>query len=125
MESGWCLKIRFRGLDVMTVYRSPKLRNIADYLRFVEMINSLIDPSKPTVICGDFNYDYWRESNDHMRTALDKKKFTQIVTVPTTLRGNCVDHAYVRGITHRHKIHYPYYSDHEAVCVMVKISQLL
>ena len=57
---------------------------------------------------------------------LDKQNFAQIVTVPTTLKGYCIDHAYVRGISHDHKIYYPYYSNHEAVCVMVKkMSSLL
>ena len=118
-DTGWCIKLRFRGLDVMTAYRSPKQNN-AQYLRFVEMINSLIDPSKPTLICGDFNYDYWKEPNNPLRVMLNKHKFAQIVTVPTTLRGYCIDHAYIRGTSYDHKIYYPYYSDHEAVCVMVQ-----
>ena len=48
-------------------------------MRFVEMVNSiLVDPSKPAAVFGGLNYDYWKEPNDHLRTALDKKKFAQI-----------------------------------------------
>ena len=119
MESAWCLKMSFTQFDALTVYRSPKLRNSAQCLRFIEMINSLIDPSRPTVICGDFNYDYWKQPNDRLRVTLDNQHFTQIVTVPTTLSGNCIDHVYVRGLSHTHKMYYPYYTNHEAVCTML------
>ena len=63
-----------------------QLRSKVQYSRFVDMIDSLIDPSlaRPTMICGDFNYDYWKEPNDVLRVMLDKQQFTQIVTVPTT-----------------------------------------
>ena len=92
------------------------------------MVKSLIDTrsAKPTVLCGDFNYDYWKQPNNPLRVMLEQQKFAQIVTVPTTLRGYCIDHVYLRGISHDHKIYYPYYSNHEAVCVMVKqMSSLL
>ena len=47
-----------------------------------------------------------------------------IIQKPTTYRGNCIDHFY-HNIPEaakkvEHKLHNPYYSDHEAVCVMIK-----
>ena len=92
------------------------------YLDFVKIIHSLLGPSntKPTVICGDFNFDYYKDPNNSLRVMLEKRGFTQIVTTPTTIRGNCIDHVYVRGLDHTHHLHYPYYSDHEAVCVIAK-----
>ena len=97
-----------------------QLRSKVQYSRFVDMIDSLIDPSlaRPTMICGDFNYDYWKEPNDVLRVMLDKQQFTQIVTVPTTLNGNCIDHVYLRGLSHSHKVYYSYYTLHEAVCAI-------
>ena len=122
IESAWCIKLSFRELDVLTVYRSPNQKYSNQYQSFVEMIASLIDPSraKPTVICGDFNYDYWKNPNNPLRVMLDHQQFTQIVTVPTTLNGNCIDHVYVRGMSHKHKVYYPYYTLHEAVCTMLQ-----
>ena len=86
------------------------------------MVHSLLDPSlgRPTVVCGDFNFDYHKDPQNSLRVMLEKRGFTQIVTKPTTIRGNCIDHVYVRGVSHAHHIYYPYYGNHEAVCVMVK-----
>ena len=74
------------------------------------------------MICGDFNIDR-RVENDLTRMLMGKN-FKQIVQKPTTYRGNCIDHFYhniaenVKKV--EHKLHYPCYSDHEAICVMFK-----
>ena len=102
----WSIKLSFGPLDVINVYRSPSARTAQQNQTFVDMINSLLGPSntKPTLICGDFNYDYWKLPNNPVRVMLDRRGFTQIVTVPTTINGNCIDHAYVRNLCHDHKI---------------------
>ena len=74
------------------------------------------------MICGDFNID--RKVENVLTRMLKGNNFTQIVQKPTTYRGNCIDHFY-HNIAERvkkieHKLHYPYYSDHEAICVMIK-----
>ena len=86
------------------------------------MINSLLGPSntKPTVICGDFNFNYWKEPNNPVRVMLGKRGFSQVVTMPTNIYGTTIDHVYVKGILQKYFLHYPYYSDHEAVCVRLK-----
>ena len=92
--------------------------------RFTEFMEKWITPEKPTMICGDFNTDR-RVENDWTRM-LRGKNFKQIVQKPTTYRGNCIDHVYHNIAEHvkkvEHKLHYPYYSDHEAICVMIKDS---
>ena len=122
LDFAWCMKLKFKALDVLTVYRSPNRVFSHRYLEFVRMVHSLLDPSngKPTVVCGDFNFDYTKDPQNSLRVMLEKKGFTQIVTKPTTIRGNCIDHFYVRGISPTHHIYYPYYGNHEAVCVLVK-----
>ena len=124
IEFAWCIKLSFTDLDVLTVYRSPneQYKSKTHYQTFVEMINSLLGPSnsKPTVICGDFNFNYWEQPNNPVRVMLGKRGFTQIVTMPTNIYGSCLDHVYVKGIENRHHLHYPYYTDHEAVCVRLK-----
>ena len=123
LDFAWAIKLDFNmGIDVLTVYRSPNRIYSHRYLEFVRMVHSLLDPSnaKPMVICGDFNFDYHKDPQNALRVMLEKRGFTQIVTQPTTIRGNCIDHVYVRGILHTHHLYYPYYGNHEAVCVMVK-----
>ena len=122
LDFAWIMKLDFKVIEVLTVYRSPDRNYSHRYPDFVRMVHSLLNPSnaKPTVICGDFNFDYYKDPQNPLRVMLEKRGFTQIVTKPTTIHGNCIDHVYVRGIDPTHHIYYPYYSNHEAICVMVK-----
>ena len=74
------------------------------------------------MICGDFNID--RRVENVLTRMLMGKNFKQIVQKPTTYRGNCIDHFYHNISEHIkkvvHKLHYPCFSDHEAICVMLK-----
>lgn len=95
---------------------------ITFHYRFADFIGKWITPKRPTMICGDFNID--RRQENVLTRMLKDKNFKQIVQKPTTYRGNCIDHFYhnipeaVKKV--EHKLHNPYYSDHEAVCVMIK-----
>ena len=84
---------------------------------------AIADPRKPTILCGDFNFD--RKKENSVTKMLADRGFKQIVVEPTTYRGNCIDHLYhdipVTEGKVEYKLHYPYYSDHEAVCAMIKV----
>ena len=89
--------------------------------RFAEFLGSWINPKRATIICGDFNFDQ-REENILTRM-LGDGNFKQIVLKPTTYRGYCIDHCY-HNISETAKkidtkLHFPYYSDHGAICVMI------
>ena len=75
-------------------------------------------------ICRGFNFD--RKKDNSFSKMLTGKRFKQIVVEPTSYCGYCIDHVYHNILeTERkvnYKLHYPYYSDHEAVCVMIKDS---
>ena len=48
-------------------------------------------------------------------------EFKQIVTEATNIFGNCIDHVYITNeFKYKCLLHYPYYTDHEAVCVMLE-----
>ena len=87
LEFAWCMRLDFKVLEVISVYRSPNPTCSNHYLELVKMIHSLLGPSntKPTVICGDFNFDYYKDPNNSLRVMLEKRGFTQIVTTPTTI----------------------------------------
>ena len=54
---------------------------------------------------------------------MEAKGFRQLVTEPTTFRGNCIDHVYIRDedVECKYlKLYYPYYTDHEAIRVIVE-----
>ena len=120
------LKLSLDQCEVITVYRSPDQKvQGPSFLQFTRTIaQAIADPSKPTILCGDFNFD--RKKENSVTKMLAEKGFKQIVVEPTTYRGNCIDHVYhnisvTEGKVH-YKLQYPYYSDHEAVCVMIKDS---
>ena len=83
-----------------------------------------IDNEEDTIICGDFNFDYWKSEKNIIRVMLESKGFTQVVKEATTIHGNCIDHLYVRisNLNCRYHLHYPYYTDHDAIIAMFQNS---
>ena len=122
-ESYQCLKISFSDLDLITVYRANNQQQEA-FQDFVKVMEEGINAKRPTLICGDFNFDCRKENE--FTAMLRSKNFKQIVERPTTYRGYCIDHVYHNKPDHgeriTYKLHYPYFSDHEAVCVRVPMS---
>ena len=103
--------------DIFSIYRSPSSHDVNDFLK--ELIDD-INPSKPTIICGDFNIDYKREHV--LSQTLANLEFDQIVDTPTHIQGHILDHFYIRypNILKKCFLHSPYYSDHDAICVVLK-----
>ena len=85
----------------------------------VEDLKNILLQDITIIVTGDFNFDK-KESNS-VTSFLDKSNLKQSVEWPTHKEGRTIDHVYVRG---KHQaqyfLHYPYYTDHEAVCVMLK-----
>ena len=75
-------------------------------------------------MCGDFNI-YPNDKDDHYETllaAMASKGLHQLVDKATHNKGHLLDHLYVRDIDNPSWIfHYPYYSDHEAICFMAEL----
>ena len=94
-----------------------------------QILKNLVNLKKPTIINGDFNFDYWKDKDNLLGLALKRVGFKQLVTVPTTVRGKCIDHVYINEkmiqcvYEDNYKLYYPYYTDHEAVRVILKIRQ--
>ena len=103
-------------------FRSPNPEYNVKLGEFVHMLKSAIDDGKDTIICGDFNYDYWKQPKNVISIMLKEDGFQQIVKEATTIHGKCIDHVYVRSskLGIRYELHYPHYSDHECVCFMLK-----
>ena len=120
---GQYLKLCFLNYDVITVYRTQDCTTMHDNLQFVQLLKNLITDNKPTIINGDFNFDYWKEKDNFVRLTLETQGFRQLVREPTTLRGKCIDHVYIKDADVECKLlklYYPYYTDHEAIRVIVE-----
>ena len=107
-------------LDVIGVYRSSESRDAGDIL------SSLIDQSKPTLICGDFNVCYKEKRNHPLVRTLMSLRFEQIVNQATHIHGGWIDHVYVRkGDTYKDvnvDLYSPYYTalDHDGLLVTME-----
>ena len=107
-------------LDVIGVYRSSESRDAGDIL------SSLIDQSKPTLICGDFNVCYNKKRNHPLVRTLMSLRFEQIVNQATHIHGGWIDHVYVRkGNTYKDvnvNLYSPYYTalDHDGLLVTME-----
>lgn len=115
------IKLSFDVFDLITVYRANNQPS-PDFQEFVKVMEREgVDANRPTILCGDLNFD--RRDNNDLTKMLRSKKLKQIVQEPTTYRGNCIDHVYHNIPDHGDKVmyqlQYPYYSDHEAVCVRI------
>ena len=85
---------------------------------------SILPKEGPTIVCGDFNM-HPNEENSYFAQLSEKMVrhgFVQHIDKPTHKSGNVLDHLYVRELNLTGwKFHYPYYSDHDAICSMVKL----
>ena len=115
------LKVPFTDFDVITVYRSPNATYRGHLMEFMQDLCSLITCGKPTVVNGDFNIDYLMQPSNSISANMKEAGFEQIVSEPTNIHGSCVDHVYLNmGIKYQYRVHHPYFTDHEAVCVMLE-----
>lgn len=109
-QSFQLLKVSFEHFDLICAYRSSNNRPE----QFAETLRQLITKSKTTMICGDFNLD---ESNRYLTDLMNDIKFKQLVSGPTHIEGNLLDHVYTNigdAVDHKHPA---YYSDHDIICV--------
>ena len=117
-----CMKLSFKTLDLITVYRANNQPS-ASFKEFVCIMEKGIDSKRPTILCGDYNFDQKRDNG--FTQMLKTKKFQQIVKEPTTYRGYCIDHVYHNFESEEEKVEYKLcyngYSDHEAVCVRISM----
>ena len=66
---------------------------------------------------------HMKDKDNLVSITLEAKGFKQLVREPTTFRGKCIDHVYIReeDVECKYvKLYYPYYTDHEAVRVIVE-----
>ena len=115
------IKLSFKEYNLITIYQPPSESNIKTNLEVETIIKDLISCNKPTVINGECNFDYRHTDTNLSKMLVNQCGFTQIVKEPTTYLGKCIDYFYVKNIDVAYnKLYYPYYSDHEAVCVALK-----
>ena len=115
------IRVKIRSLTIILVYRSP---SIDSYNQFREELLSIIPPKGSTIVCGDFNIHPNTKENQYesLINVMAAQGFQQLVDKPTHIKGNILDHLYVRDLENPSwKFHHPYYSDHDAICFWAKL----
>ena len=75
-----------------------------------------------TIICGDFSYD--KDEVNSLSKFLKSQDFNQLVTQPTHDGGRTLDQCYASSnVSDKIELdfHSPYYSDHDALCISLKL----
>ena len=126
-EAFQIIRIDFKDLILLAVYRSPSHNSAKDKTELIKRLSTIKDSSKPVVVCGDMNIPYnpSQPSDNLLSLNMIKNGFKQLVSYPTHIKGNILDHLYLRYppdalIPPLHRLHYPYYSDHDAILLMLK-----
>ena len=117
-------KMESNEVDIITVYKSEQ----ANLSEFLEHLKTMISQAKTTVVCGDLNICYSSNKNNKVSKYLQNHGFSQLVNEPTHIKGRHLDHFYFRAdektsdspTIYRYS---PYYSDHDAICSTIPISQ--
>ena len=115
-------KLYSPSLDVISVYRSQEgsLQKLTDNLL------SIVDNSKTTLICGDFNVCLKTSRNNCLSKTLKLNGFLQHVKEATHIKGGHIDHVYLKQGDQEMTVdvcHYsPYYlaTDHDALLVTLE-----
>ena len=112
-------KKTFVKLDVINVYRSHN-GNKHD---LVERLEKVINKEKTTVIAGDFNLCGTQEKRNVVSHYLERQGFSQVIEEATHMQGRVIDHVYVnrKDIIIELQRYSPYYSDHDALLLTLKI----
>ena len=129
-EAFQIIRTDFKDLILLAVYRSPSHNSAKDRTELIKCLSTIKDSSKPVVVCGDMNIPYnpSQPSDNLLSLNMINNGFKQLVGYPTHIKGNILDHLYLRYppdtlIPPLHRMHYPYYSDHDAVLLMLKQKQ--
>ena len=124
IENDFCsvIVISYEHFEIITVYRFAERRNLTE---FSETILRLVNQSKTVVIMGDINIDVISEPNNMFTTSLERNGFSLKLRKPTHILGGCIDHFYLREVSNisvkcTTTIHPIYYSDHDALCSILK-----
>ena len=115
------LKISLKEFDLVNIYRSPSAESNKNISHFSKTVSKHITVGRNTVICGDMNIDLSIHKGNDFSRKMSELGFSQLITKPTHLCGGILDHCYVRSPYEVYwDIYSPYYTDHDALNIVVK-----
>ena len=109
------------SLDIISVYRSQGM----DKKELAEDIRKIVNKSRLTIICGDFNFCFLAERHNEITRMLESLGFNQLVTEATHYKGGLLDQVYSNHNPAKFKVditlYSPYYLslDHDGICITI------
>ena len=121
-EHATLLKATFSEFNLINVYRYSNNSNLQGF--FTELSN-LIDPTVTTLCLGDFNIDLHQSPQNAVTAGLNSLGFHQLTSESTHIMGGLLDHIYFLS-QHNARCNIftitpQYWSDHDAVCCILKL----
>lgn len=104
----------FEDFQVLLLYVSQS----CCYGELLAKVQAEIDPGRPLVVLGDFNFD--AKDSNVFTLWLASLKMEQVINTPTHAKGRIIDHVYVpmeRRESVLIDLHHPYYTDHASICL--------
>ena len=103
-------------LRILLVYKSHNL----SIQQFREYILHLVNSKNPDILLGDFNINALQTPAPSIVTDLYNENYALVVTKPTHIKGNLIDHIYISNslismLDFEITTVTIYYSDHAAV----------
>ena len=124
VESHWettyqITKLSTSVFDIINVYFKDKSTN-----SFLSEMNYLLTNPEKTIILGDFNIDYLKQSSNQVVSWFEARNFVQIIQKPTHIKGGLIDHVWVPSplsdIVH-YNIKSVFFSDHDMVQIKLPL----
>lgn len=110
--------------DVLSVYRFSDSSNIQEA---TSQIKRYVDFTRAVIVLGDFNIDLLKQPENLLSLSLISLGFKQLVLQATHISGSLIDHVYTFLPNGEQcevfKIHPLYYSDHDAICSILKLPE--
>ena len=91
---------------------------------FTDHVKEDIDCTRAVIVLGDFNIDLLKQPENIFSHSMEGLGFKQLVLQSTHISGSLIDHVYAFLPNGEQcevfKIHPLYYSDHDAICFILK-----
>ena len=116
-------KLDLAKFDVIAVYRSDD----GSWESLANKLLEVINPTKSTLVVGDMNVCNIKRPDNQLKRLLEGMGFNEIFREATHIGGGHLDHAYVLNLGSLKdstvvQLVSKYYSDHDAVCIIVKLN---
>ena len=112
------IKVSNEDIEIVNVYRSQECNTRV----FQDKLQYVVDPSRPTIVCGDTNIDISRDRGRGFVEFMENLGLTQMVTQSSHARGGLLDHVWVtadlrdRVLVTQSAV---YFSDHDILTIKV------